>query len=133
MSETERQDETAAVNPADLGKLQIVEAIGESEETDKEEEVNFRTGDSNGTDDSTGSNTRDSGGNERDEEKIDEEKLVDWAYSVMDWLKVAADARAVGEIQRHMEDIITAFIILVKEEHRGIVLDVLKKLRRLYT
>lgn len=61
-------------------------------------------------------------------EEETEEKLVDWAYSVMDWLVCAVEARAWDKIIVNADDIITAFILLVKEEHRGIVMDTLKRM-----
>ncbi len=61
-----------------------------------------------------------------EKEEIDEEKLVDWSYKVMDWVRQVAVIGEWGEIYKRADDIITAFIVLVKPEHRGIVLDTLK-------
>jgi len=55
-----------------------------------------------------------------------EEKIEDWAYKVLDWVRLAAAAGAWDKIMERAEDIITAFLVLVKEEHRGIVLQTLR-------
>lgn len=71
----------------------------------------------------------DVGDKECNEESSEEsEKMVEWAYKVMDWLVYAVDAKAYSEIFNRMEDIITAFLVLVKDEHRGIVMDTFRKI-----
>lgn len=57
-----------------------------------------------------------------------DEKVVEWAYNVMDWLCCAVEAKAYKQIYDRLEDIITAFLVLVKDEHRGIVMDTFKKI-----
>lgn len=63
-----------------------------------------------------------------EESNYESEKMVEWAYKVMDWLVYAVDAKAYSEIFNRMEDIITAFLVLVKDEHRGIVMDTFRKI-----
>ena len=63
---------------------------------------------------------------ERENKEEIEAKMTDWAYKVMDWLKIAVEAGAWSEIVGHMDDIIQAFIVLVKPEHRGIVVETLR-------
>jgi len=65
-------------------------------------------------------------------ERVDEERLVDWAYRVMDWLKVASSAGAWSKIAEHAEDIVSAFMVLVKEEHRPIVMETIKAVGRAF-
>lgn len=63
----------------------------------------------------------------RDLSKEDEEKnRVDWAYSVLDWLRIAAKAKRWDAIEQYAEEILTAFLVLVKEEHRGIVMETIR-------
>jgi len=59
---------------------------------------------------------------------------IDWAYEVLTALKegldrVAAEPRLKGrfvvEVVEYLPDILDAFVCLVKEEHRGLVLDVI--------
>lgn len=61
------------------------------------------------------------------EEEVKESELVDWAYKVMDWLCCAVEARAWDEILKNADDIMTAFLVLVKDEHRGIVMDTFRR------
>ncbi len=63
-----------------------------------------------------------------EETKEEVSEIYDWAYSVMDWLVCAVESRAWSEIMKHMDDIITAFVVLVKDEHKGIVIDTLRKI-----
>ena len=59
-----------------------------------------------------------------------EEKATKWAYDVLEWLGIAICERAYDRIYEHLEEIIQAFLILVKPEHRGIVLDLLRKVSK---
>lgn len=64
------------------------------------------------------------------EEVVKEEELVNWAYKVMDWLKIAVEARAWDKIIDNADDIVSAFVVLVKPEHRGVVMDTFKAIAR---
>ena len=69
--------------------------------------------------------------NNADKDKVSiEEKATKWAYDVLEWLGIAICERAYDRIYEHLEEIIQAFLILVKPEHRGIVLDLLRKVSK---
>lgn len=82
------------------------------------------------SDSSSNISTTDSCENTECVEEAEEEvnSIYDWAYSVMDWLVCAVESRAWSAILEHMDDIITAFVVLVKDEHKGIVIDTLRKI-----
>jgi len=77
---------------------------------------------------------------EVEEKEVSREKIVDWAYRMLDWIQqccvVAGDGRSRGKVvevfKENASDIIIAFMVLVEEQHRPIVFETLKKVVKLW-